>query len=90
MTKKSNIEQTNELIVKKVEESSTGATPEELVELLYGFMILIEKHRLDALVKEIKDPEAGFNLYERTSEILKKMHPEIANGLKNGKNEPKT
>tara|TARA_R100001143_G_C3303311_1_gene106634 strand:- start:344 stop:616 length:273 start_codon:yes stop_codon:yes gene_type:complete len=90
MTKKSNIEQTNELIVKKVEESSTGASVEELVELLHGFMILMEKHRLDALVKEIKDPEAGFNLYERTSEILKKMYPEAANELKNGKNEPKT
>lgn len=83
--KKTNVEQTNDVIVQKVkedrmklEESQQGASPEEILELLHGFMILMEKHKLSALAKEIKDDEAGFNLYSRTEEILKKIYPESA------------
>jgi hypothetical protein len=63
----------------KIEESQQGATPEEILELLHGFMILMEKHKLSALAKEITDDEAGFNLYSRTEEILKKIYPETEN-----------
>tara|TARA_R110000824_G_scaffold372175_1_gene562283 strand:- start:288 stop:581 length:294 start_codon:yes stop_codon:yes gene_type:complete len=61
---------------RKIEESPDGASPEEILELLHGFMILMEKHKLSALAKDIKDDEGGFNLYSRTEEILKKIYPE--------------
>ena len=83
--KKTNVEQTNDVIVQKVkedrmklEESQQGASPEEILELLHGFMILMEKHKLSALAKEIKDDDEGDNLYSRTEEILKKIYPESA------------
>ena len=63
----------------KTEESLDGASPEEIIELLHGFMILMEKHKLSSLAKEIKDDENGDNLYSRTEEILKKLYPELNN-----------
>ena len=63
----------------KTEESLDGASPEEIIELLHGFLILIKKHSLETLAKEIKDSDEGDNLYSRTEEILKKLYPELNN-----------
>ena len=63
----------------KTEEDKAGATPKEILELLHGFMILMEKHKLSALAKDIKDNDEGDNLYSRTEEILKKLYPDLYN-----------
>ena len=66
----------------KVEENEQGATPEELVELVDGFFLLMSKHKLWELTKGIKDDETGLNLYDRALEIMTKMRPELKKELK--------
>jgi|TARA_R110000824_G_scaffold357360_1_gene544815 hypothetical protein len=63
----------------KTEEDKAGATPKEILELLHGYMILMEKHNLSSLAKDIKDNDEGDNLYSRTEEILKKLYPDLYN-----------
>ena len=61
----------------KIDVDPTGATPEELLEIIHGLLFVIEKHKLYDLVKVIKDDEGGFNLLDRIDEILAKCYPEV-------------
>ena len=61
----------------KIDVDPTGATPEELLEIIHGLLIVIEKHKLYDLVKAIKDDVGGFNLLDRIDEILAKCYPEV-------------
>ena len=61
----------------KIKQADTGASPEELLEIIQGLLIVIEKHKLHDLLIPIKDDEQGFNLLDRCKEILAKVYPDI-------------
>ena len=43
----------------KIKQADTGASPEELLEIIQGLLIVIEKHKLHDIIIPIKDDEQG-------------------------------